>query len=307
VFILKYTLNEKERRARSMVCLPLDGLTAQDARARVEELSDLVGLFKINDLFTALGPEAIELIREHGGECFLDLKFHDIPNTVENYAHRAASHGVYMFNVHATGGLDMMKAAVKGVDKAIADAKNEGHDLRRPKVYAVTVLTSLDTVRFLHTLQPLLPWGIKEEEYEKYYPVGALKKKKERTPDEQKLVDGWAELIQYDTSGVIISGQVLHLAKLAHKAGLNGIVCSAAELAYVKPQMPEGFLYTTPGIESPSGKVGADQMRTFTPANAVKAGSNILVVGRAITDYKTADERRAAAYAVIQDIANVLE
>jgi orotidine-5'-phosphate decarboxylase len=304
---MNYSLDEKEEQARSMVCLPLDGLDKTKAEERIAELSDLVGLFKINDLFTALGPDAIGMIQDNGAECFLDLKFHDIPNTVENYAYQATKHGAYMFNLHANGGLDMMKAAIKGVGRAMKEVEEEGQKLRQPKVFAVTVLTSLDTVRFLHTLQPLLQWGIKEEEYEKYYPVGALKKKKERTPEEQELVDGWAQLLPYDTSEGVISSQVLHLAKLAHKAGLDGIVCSAAELAQVKPSMPERFLYVTPGVMNPvTGKVGADQMRTFTPANAVKAGSNILVVGRAITDYKTAEERRAAAYAVLQDIASAL-
>lgn len=306
--MVEYSLTEKEKIARSMVCLPLDGLSEKEARDRVRELSDFVGIGKVNDLFAALGPEAIRLVGSSGLECFWDSKFYDIPNTVENYAYKATMHGVLMFNVHASGGFDMLKSAMKGVDKAMADAKEQGLGIDRPRVYAVTILTSSDTARLLDTYKPLLRKNMQDIDFRKYYPVSKLMKKKWETlkPEERDLIDGMEEIL--DTHGVrnVIQEQVLHMAKMAHEAGLDGIVCSAAELYYVKPKMPVEFMYVTPGIESPTGKVGADQIRTFTPANAVKEGSNILVVGRAITDYKTADERRAAAYAVIQDIASVL-
>ena len=320
-------LSTKEKDARKMVCLPLDGLTPQQAEERIKELSKYVGMFKINSLFTTMGPAAIEMIHNHEADVFLDLKFHDIPNTVENYAYEATKHGVKLFNVHAGGGLEMMVAAKKGAEKAA-----EEFGIRKPEIYAVTVLTSLDDVRWMHNNAPLIYQCI---DFEEFYPVAKLqaeqKKGKKLSYEEQNLLCAWKHITQPEQiestiiecpgpdivgdicnadvpyEGEIVKYQVLHYAKLAEKAGLDGIVCSAAELEFVKPEMTPEFKYITPGIESPAtGQVGADQLRTLTPSKAVKAGSDILVVGRAITGYKTAEVRRAAAYAVLLDIASVL-
>ncbi len=131
-------LTEKEQEARKRVCLPLDGLRTMDELAeRVRELSPVVGLFKIGkESYTRFGPDSVKQVQNNGANVFLDLKYHDIPNTVRGAAEAAAELGVYMFNVHASGGLEMMKAAREG---AIAGSKE-----RNPKVIAVTVLTSID-------------------------------------------------------------------------------------------------------------------------------------------------------------------
>jgi len=124
-----------------MVCLPLDGLLSiNDLKARVEELSPVVGLFKIGkETYTRFGPEAVRVVQNYGADVFLDLKYHDIPNTVKGAADAASRLGVYMFNVHASGGLEMMEAAVEGARNG-----TEKKGIRIPKIIAVTVLTSIE-------------------------------------------------------------------------------------------------------------------------------------------------------------------
>jgi orotidine-5'-phosphate decarboxylase len=100
-----------------------------------------------------------------------------------------------------------------------------------------------------------------------------------------------------------VEEQVLNLALLAQKAGLDGVVCSAADLAFIKGKLPKGFIYITPGIKGPNTPAGADQKRVFTPGNAVQDGATILVVGRTITDQKTREERLKAGHEILQDMA----
>ena len=123
---------------RLIVALDVDSLDR--APGLVDALAGQVTRFKIgSQLFTAAGPSVVEAVRKRGGEVFLDLKFHDIPNTVEGAAREAVRLGVFMFNIHASGGRAMMRAAAKGAAEA-------AHTLGLPKplVIAVTVLTSLD-------------------------------------------------------------------------------------------------------------------------------------------------------------------
>src|SRR6266700_2426320 len=123
---------------RLIVALDVDSLDR--AAALVDALHGTARRFKIgSQLFTAVGPAAVEAVRKRGGEVFLDLKFHDIPNTVEGAAREAVKLGAFMFNVHASGGGAMMTAAARGAAEA---AKALG--VPRPLVIAVTVLTSLD-------------------------------------------------------------------------------------------------------------------------------------------------------------------
>jgi orotidine-5'-phosphate decarboxylase len=125
---------------RDRVIVALDVDTLEAALLLVDRLDGIVTRFKIgSQLFTAAGPGAVEAVRKRGGEVFLDLKYHDIPNTVAGAAREATRLGVFMFNVHASGGLAMMRAAAEG---AAAAAKASAS--RRPLVIAVTVLTSLD-------------------------------------------------------------------------------------------------------------------------------------------------------------------
>ncbi|MBU0907641.1 MAG: orotidine-5'-phosphate decarboxylase [Nanoarchaeota archaeon] len=247
-------LTEKEMRAKKMVCLPLDGLDSlHDLSARVEELSPVVGLFKIGkETFTRFGPEAVRVVHGYGADVFLDLKYHDIPNTVMGAADAAAMLGVRIFNVHASGGLEMMRAAVEG-----ARSGAERYGMEVPKVIAVTVLTSIDQ-------------GIMND---------------------QLRVPG------------LVEDQVLHYAFLAHQAGLDGIVCSAADLGAIRDKLPSGFTYVTPGIKGTKTPAGTDQKRVFSPGSAVRDGSSILVVGRAITGPETSAGRLRAGYEVLEDMA----
>src|SRR5438874_585978 len=124
---------------KDRLIVALDVETLGGAIGLVERLAGLVTRFKIgSQLFTAAGPAAVEAVRKRGGEVFLDLKYHDIPNTAAGAAREAARLGVFMFNVHAAGGQAMMRAAAEGATSA---AKGSGS--RRPLVIAVTVLTSL--------------------------------------------------------------------------------------------------------------------------------------------------------------------
>jgi len=249
-------LNEREERARKRVCLPLDGLqTIEELEERVKELSPVVGLFKIGkESFTRFGPASIKAVKNYGAEVFLDLKYHDIPNTVKGAAETATSLGVYMFNVHASGGLEMMRAAREGVYRAIEYFK------KVPKILGVTVLTSLDKEKLNKEL---------------------------RVPGE-------------------VEEQVLSLAKMSYQAGLDGVVCSAADLHAIRDKLPKDFMYITPGIKGTKTPAGEDQKRVFSPGNAIRDGSSILVVGRAITDQKTPEERLQAGYEILQDMTPYL-
>ncbi len=248
-------LTGKELIARSKVCLPLDNFYSfEDIKACIEELSPVVGLFKIGkELFTRFGPDVVKLVHSYNSEVFLDLKFHDIPNTVKGAAYAATQLGVYMFNVHASGGVAMMRSALEGAQHACRD-----HGARMPNIIGVTILTSID--------QDIL--------------------------NAEMRVSGSVE------------EQVLHLAKLSLQAGLNGIVCSAADLSAIRQKLPQYFLYVTPGIKGPHTEAGSDQKRVFAPQRAIRAGSGILVIGRAIT---AAPNPLAAGREVLADISAGLE
>ncbi len=133
-------LSAAREAARAMVCLPLDGLDSlADIRERLELLGSFVGIFKIGkESYTRFGPAVIDEVHRSGSGVFLDLKYHDIPNTVRGAARAAAELGVSLFNVHAAGGRAMMEAAREGAESAA------GAGRRRPKIVAVTVLTSID-------------------------------------------------------------------------------------------------------------------------------------------------------------------
>ncbi|MFC1662452.1 orotidine-5'-phosphate decarboxylase [Gemmatimonadota bacterium] len=247
-------LSSQEKAARGLVCLPLDGLhTLSRVRELVEELSPFVGLFKVGkESFTRFGPTVVSLVKEHGAEVFLDLKYHDIPNTVKGAARAATEMGVAIFDVHAAGGQEMMAAARQGVEEAAAAGE------KKPKVIAVTVLTSID----------------------------------EETLNRECGVPGAVE------------DQVFRLASLAQNAGLDGVVCSAADLHALRGKLSPSFLFVTPGIKGTTTPAGADQKRVLSPGRAVAAGSSLLVVGRAITG---AADRQAAALDVLRDIVTVLK
>ncbi len=197
----------------------------------IDKFSSYVAIFKVGlELFTAAGPAIIDEIQRRGKKVFLDLKFHDIPNTVSKAGIAAARRGVFMFNVHASGGLDMMK---KCRDDVVNICLRE--NLNRPRIIAVTVLTSIsrevlrDQVGIQHSL----------------------------------------------------NNHVRHLAGMALKAGLDGVVASGNEAAMVRGHCGTGFLIVTPGIR-PSWAPRDDQMRTMTPREAIREGADYIVMGRAI-------------------------
>lgn len=201
-------------RERLMVALDVPGRAA--ALAMRDRIGDAVGWLKVGlRLFVAEGPE---LVRElgHTHRVFLDLKFHDIPNTVAQAVESAGLLGVDMLNVHAAGGAVMMRAAA-GAARAFPDMK----------LIAVTVLTSSD-----------MP------------------------PEEARRA-------------------VVDRALAAREAGLAGVVCSVHEAAAVKQACGADFLTVTPGIRWGAQEAG-DQKRIADPGMAVRAGADVLVVGRPI-------------------------
>jgi orotidine-5'-phosphate decarboxylase len=206
----------------------------------VGKLSPHIGIFKVGlELYTVAGPRIIEEIHARGKKVFLDLKFHDIPTTVANAGIAAARLGVFMFNVHAAGGHDMMKRCRDDVVNVCLK-----ENISRPRIIAVTVLTSMSQEVLKHEI------GIQHS----------------------------------------LKTQVRHLAGLALKAGLDGVVASAQEAAMIRGHCGRGFLIVTPGIR-PGWAAADDQHRLMTPKQALREGADYLVMGRAIRDH--ADPARA--------------
>ena len=206
--------------------IALDYNRGEDALALAAQLSpDLCRLKIGKELYTREGRQLVEALQGIGYDIFLDLKYHDIPNTVASALRVAAEMGVWMVNVHASGGRKMLETA--------ADAL--AHYRQPPLLIAVTVLTSLGEAE-------LREIGIDEP----------------------------------------LAAHVARLTALAAGSGLNGVVCSAHEAGAVKAAYGRDFLTVTPGIR-PAGSSADDQTRTMTPAAALQAGSDYLVIGRPVT------------------------
>lgn len=245
--LMKEALKETDAvAARDKLIVALDVETEARARAIWHALRGQVGLFKIgSQLFTLAGPRIVREIVAAGERVFLDLKFHDIPNTVAAASREAARLGVTMFDVHAAGGGEMMRRAVEAAAEVAA---REG--LVRPRVIGVTVLTSADRATLAET-------GVEASEAE----------------------------------------QVARLARLAAEAGLDGVVASPHEIRLVREATlvaagAKDFLMVTPGVR-PAGVAHDDQRRVMTPAEAIRAGADYIVVGRAVLN--AADPSRAVA------------
>jgi orotidine-5'-phosphate decarboxylase len=178
-----------------------------------------------SQLFTSSGPKIIKELDSRGFEIFLDLKFHDIPNTVYEAVRSAADLGVWMINVHASGGKNMLEAS-----------KNALIDFDEPPLLiAVTLLTSLSE----NSIQEI---GLNN-----------------------------------------LSEQVLRLAKLSHECELDGVVCASSDTVNIKKEFGKEFITVTPGIRPDQSNLN-DQSRVSTPSEAVKNGSDFLVIGRPITE-----------------------
>ena len=200
-----------------------DGAQATDFADRLEPGSCRLKVGK--ELFTRAGPQLVEELVARGFDVFLDLKFHDIPNTVASACHAATDLGVWMLNVHALGGERMLLAAREGCARA-------GH---APLLVAVTILTSMDA-------QDLTAVGL----------AGS--------PEEN----------------------VLRLATLAQRCGLDGVVCSSRETTLLRERIGPDFTLVTPGIR-PAGSQQDDQRRVMTPRQAISSGASYLVIGRPVT------------------------
>jgi orotidine-5'-phosphate decarboxylase len=214
------------RSGAERLCIALDYATRADVVAAARRFGGRVGWLKIGlEAFVAEGPSLVSEVAAAGSRVFLDLKFHDIPNTVGRAVAAAARSGASMLNVHASGGREMLVAARESVERATS----------RPLLIGVTLLTSLDS-RALADLP----------------------------------IAGTPESI------------ARRLAMLCRDCGLDGVVCSATDLAGIRSACGLAFQTIVPGIR-PSGGDPGDQKRIATPTQALRAGADILVVGRPIT------------------------
>ena len=229
------------------IIVALDVADLKSAKKLLTELDGVITYYKIGfELFTAYGWKAVELVRKFGGKVFLDLKLHDIPNTVSKTAAVICEHEIDMFNVHALGGLEMMKKTVETVQEKCVKAK------KKPLLIGVTILTSHSESNLSAELG--ITRGLEEE--------------------------------------------VLSLAGLAKRAGLNGVVCSPQEIRSLRKSLGKNFVIVTPGIR-PAGGAKDDQKRIFTPQDALRAGADYLVIGRPIN---AAAHPRAAAKTILESL-----
>lgn len=240
---------------KDKIIVALDVPKEIQAREIIAQLKNEVGAFKIGlQLFTAVGGGFVREMAKSRVKIFLDLKYHDIPNTVAKAAVEAARLGVWMFNVHITGGSEMMLRAVDEM-REVCDKER----LIEPKIIGVTVLTSSNDT----TLQEV---GIKNK----------------------------------------TSEHVLKLAHLASKCGLDGVVASPQEVSLIRTEIEnKRFLIVTPGIRPPQNlkKLDStdDQKRIMTPSEAIRSGSDFLVIGRPIIKSK---DVVGAVRQIMHDIEN---
>ena len=210
------------------VIIACDFSSAAETYAFLDKFQDEKPFVKIGmELFYAEGPAIVREIKRRGHRIFLDLKLHDIPNTVKKSMSVLSRLDVDMCNLHAAGTIEMMKAALEGLTRP---------DGTRPLLIAVTQLTSTSEERMRNDL-----------------------------------------LIDHNINDVVV-----HYAKNAKVAGLDGVVCSPLEAGIVKEACGAEFMTVTPGIRFADGEVG-DQVRITTPARAREIGTDYIVVGRPIT------------------------
>ena len=211
----------------SKIIVALDYEKESDALALVDQIDPNLCRLKVGkEMFTTLRINFVKQLHQRNFDVFLDLKYHDIPNTVARAVRSAADLGVWMVDLHASGGLRMMEEAKRILEPYGKDA---------PLLIAVTVLTSMEDL-------DLLQIGINASPME----------------------------------------QVLRLAHLTHRSGLDGVVCSPQEVEILRNACGEEFKLVTPGIR-PIGADFGDQRRVMTPTAAIRAGSDYLVIGRPIT------------------------
>ena len=214
----------------SPIIVALDYSNVQEALDSASKMDPSMCRVKVGkELFTVGGPQVIDALMQKGFDVFLDLKYHDIPNTVAGACRAATRQGAWMINVHAAGGRRMLQAAVEAV------ATNTASGRQKPILIAVTMLTSMSA-------QELPEIGLEAN----------------------------------------VEAVVSRYAQLAFDAGLDGVVCSAQEARWLKSRFGVDFKLVTPGIRLPDDLKG-DQSRVVTPLEAIKMGSDYLVIGRSIT------------------------
>ncbi len=210
--------------AEIIVALDLD--TPEEADRLVARIGEAVGFYKVGaQLFTAVGPDVVRRLRDRGKRVFLDLKYHDIPNTVSRAVEAAIALEVDLLTLHASGGSAMMRAA-----REVAEG-------RTTRLVGVTLLTSFTA---------------------------------------EDVVEVWDKELRS------LREEVARLTALAVDAGLDGVVASALEAESLKRRYGPEFLVVTPGIRPDGEVVHSDQARIARPADAVRAGSDYLVVGRPV-------------------------
>jgi orotidine-5'-phosphate decarboxylase len=232
---------QKDLAAKDRLAVALDFPSEHEAMKLVDRLGNTCQWFKVGmELYYAAGNSIVQQLRDRGFNVFLDLKLHDIPNTVAGAVRSVAQAGASLLTIHASGGAAMMSAAAEA-----ASAPGS------PRLLAVTVLTSIDA-------NELTGIGIAASPAE----------------------------------------QVLRLARLAQASGIDGMVCSAEEVATLRKETGPNTLLVIPGIR-PAGSAVEDQRRIATPAHAIAHGASMLVVGRPITRAANPAE---AANAILEEI-----
>jgi orotidine-5'-phosphate decarboxylase len=237
-------MHEARTPASPQLIVALDLPSSADIPAILDPLATHVDYFKVGlELFTADGPRALAALKDAGKNIFLDLKLHDIPNTVARTVTAAARHHVQMLTVHAHGGRDMLEAAARAAAELGPEA---------PRLLAVTTLTSLgpEDLRQMGIARPL-------------------------------------------------AEHTLAMGGLAVAAGIDGVVCSVHEAAAFRSRLGPAPLLVTPGIRPRRAAGTDDQKRPATPAAAVQAGADFLVVGRPIVQ---AEDPRAAALEILDEM-----
>lgn len=232
-------------KAAEKIILALDFSDLKDVKRTLSQLDGQAVYYKIGlELFISHGWKVVELVKKNGARVFLDLKLHDIPNTVAKSVATACRHDIDILNVHALGGLEMMQRA--------GEAFKENASNQKAELIAVTILTSHD----------------------------------------QKTLDRDLKIKNK------ITPQVVHLAKLAEKAGLSGVVASPLEVKSIRRAVQKKFRVVTPGVRPLTADLN-DQKRVYTPSQAIREGADYLVIGRPVTQAK--DPSRAFEM-IVQEI-----
>lgn len=225
-------MSNSNKNNNSRIIIAMDYNDRKPALELVQKLDPTRVKLKVGkEMFTLYGPDFIHLLVDKGFDIFLDLKYHDIPNQVAGAVRAATQLGVWMMNVHASGGSAMLAQARDAVSSAPIHQKNQ----KRPLIIGVTILTSLEQ----------------------------------------------QDIAEIGYSGTV-EENVLRLATLCSKNGLDGVVCSAQEAVTLKQKLGKNFLLVTPGIRFERDN-SSDQKRVMTPRKAVEAGADYLVIGRSIT------------------------